>query len=200
MRRLVVLAILLGLGTLLYQQLFKSLPPGVMAPNVPVQHLLESSRLLHRNGYTITRLADFEVEARVISRKSYVGEAEGDLAPVDLAMGWGDMSDTRVLDQLRISQNSRFYFYQWPHEPPIPEQDIITQSANMHMIPANDTIEAALLKIKKDQLVKIGGYLVKAEAKDGRSWVSSLSRSDTGAGSCEIIWVESVEVLPLPVL
>lgn len=198
MRRLLVLALFVGLGILLYQHYFKSPPPGILAPNAPVQRDMEASRTLHRNGYTITRLADFEIEARVIHRKSYVDEQDGELAPVDLALGWGDMSDTRVLDQLSISQNSRFYFYRWPNEPPIPEQAIIAQSANMHMIPANDAIETALLKIKQDQLVRIAGYLVKAQTRDGRTLVSSLTRDDTGAGSCEIIWVESVEVLPLP--
>jgi hypothetical protein len=37
--------------------------------------------------------------------------------------------------------------------------------------------------------------LVKVEQpSSGWRWVSSLSREDTGAGACELIWVESLSV------
>jgi hypothetical protein len=64
-------------------------------------------------------------------------------------------------------------------------------SANEHCIPATPEIKKALLKIKKYDLVTIKGYLVSAKKKNW-SWVSSLTRRDTGANSCELIWVTEV--------
>jgi hypothetical protein len=48
------------------------------------------------------------------------------------------------------------------------------------------------------QLVHLKGMLVRADGKDGWHWVSSLSRTDTGDGSCEVIWVESAQVADRP--
>jgi hypothetical protein len=44
------------------------------------------------------------------------------------------------------------------------------------------------------QIVHLEGDLVRADGKDGWHWVSSLSRTDTGDGSCEVVWVEHAEV------
>ena len=49
-----------------------------------------------------------------------------------------------VLSRLQISQSSRWYRYRWNDAPPIPLQEIIQSSANMHMIPADDAVAAAM--------------------------------------------------------
>jgi len=38
------------------------------------------------------------------------------------------------------------------------------------------------------------GHLVEITGPNGFHWRSSLSRTDQGAGRCELMWVESVEV------
>ena len=38
-------------------------------------------------------------------------DRESDLAPVDLALGWGRMSDEAILKDIQISQSGRFYFW-----------------------------------------------------------------------------------------
>jgi hypothetical protein len=43
--------------------------------------------------------------------------------------------------------------------------------------------------------VIVRGYLVEARGADGWRWRSSLTREDTGAGACELIWVESVSTI-----
>ena len=43
------------------------------------------------------------------------------------------------------------------------------------------------------QIISLSGSLVRVEAKDGWKWKSSLTRSDDGAGSCEIIWVTDIQ-------
>jgi len=42
--------------------------------------------------------------------------------------------------------------------------------------------------------IKLIGYLVKVNFDNG-TWESSLTRTDTGNGACEIMYVTDVEVL-----
>jgi hypothetical protein len=72
---------------------------------------------------------------------------------------------------------------------------IAQHSANMHIIPAGDPIEKELMRIRKGHIVRLGGYLVQVNAPDGWSWRSSLTRSDTGGGACEVVLVDRIAVL-----
>jgi hypothetical protein len=77
---------------------------------------------------------------------------------------------------------------------PVGRQDIERSSANMHMVPANSVIERRLKSVREGQVVRIDGWLVEAHRGDGFTWRSSLTRNDTGAGACELIFVNSVEI------
>ncbi|HMB89426.1 MAG TPA: hypothetical protein VKP65_01175 [Rhodothermales bacterium] len=166
-------------------------PPGILAPNDPLQTSVGDVPLLSKGDYVIEPLARFEVEARVLSKKRYRSGRESDLSPIDLALGWGPMSDQAVLDQIDISQARRFYFWQ-ATQLPIPQRDISQHSSNMHMIPANDEVRAALLKVRTGEIVRFSGYLVQVRGKDGFRWRSSMKRTDVGNGACELVWVEEI--------
>jgi hypothetical protein len=169
-------------------------PPGVQAAAEPLQGDISGSPpVFDKAGYKITALATFDITARVISREHYHLDRESDLAPVDLALGWGPMSDTAVLKQFSFSQDHRFYFYHWSGSPPIPAGEIVTHSANMHLIPATGSVAKRLSSVRTGNLVHFKGYLVRVEAPDGWRWVSSLTRTDTGAGACELVWVEDLD-------
>ncbi|MFZ6800496.1 hypothetical protein [Undibacterium sp. Di24W] len=167
---------------------------GVLVQRDPVQHMLDRGEIWQKDNYTIKALADFDIEARVLSKELYSSGREADLSPVDLALGWGSMSDSEVLSSLSISQRNRFYFYRWENQPPRPPSEIASHSANMHMIPANAQIEKTLKEVRSGQVIRLRGKLVAVSAPDGWRWQSSLTREDTGAGACELIRVESVEV------
>lgn len=138
---------------------------------------------------TITPLAGFSVDARVLSAKRYGSDREARYAPIDLALGWGRMRDDAVLSQLDISQSGRWYQYRWSNQAPIPKDEIVRSSANMHMIPSNDAVGNALESLEDDDRVRIDGWLVQVEAQDGWRWRSSLTREDQGGGACEVVYV-----------
>jgi hypothetical protein len=164
-------------------------PPGQVAPGLPVQRDLAAASPITHNGYTLTPLAEFEIEARVLASERYRIGREAELSPVDLALGWGPMSDSSVLEHVDIRQSGRFYYWR-VEQFPIPRREIETHSANMHMIPADEQVADVLLDVRPGQVVDIEGYLVRADASDGWRWISSLTRNDTGNGACELIWVE----------
>ncbi len=168
-------------------------PPGVLVPNSPVQTPVVDAKTWTKDHYTFTPLAKFELTARVLSRERYRFDSGAALSPVDFALGWGPMSDQTVLDKLSISQG--FRWYRWKaRELPIAQSDIESHSANMHMIPADRTVANQLLSVRKDQVIELTGYLVKVEADNGWRWVSSTTRTDTGGGSCEVVWVETISI------
>ena len=169
-------------------------PPGSIAPKDPIQTTPSTAQNYTMGGYSLKPLANFNIEARVLSKESYSIGREAELSPLDLALGWGAMSDSSVLAKLSISQGGRYYYYRWENEPPIPPEQITMQSANMHLIPANSDVKKKMHDVRVGQVVRLVGQLVEARASDGWYWRSSLTREDTGAGACELFRVESISV------
>ena len=139
--------------------------------------------------FVIEPLAGFSIEARVLGREDYRFDQGASLVPTDLALGWNAMAKPEVYRRLDISQSGRWYHYRWGSDgPPLPLDEIIRSSANMHLIPANEGVAAALARVKPDQTVRLQGWLVEAR-RDDYVWRSSTSRDDSGAGACELIYV-----------
>ena len=70
----------------------------------------------HLKGYRLFFKKEFEVMGLVLSAKAYPpvrGDETTDLAPVDLAIGWGPMSDTKALETLHFGQKDRWYHFHW---------------------------------------------------------------------------------------
>lgn len=166
--------------------------PKLAVDKDPIQKAVRKVPAIRARNYVVTPLASFQVAGRVLGAERYRSGREADLSPLDLAMGWGPMADTRVLSAIEISQSGRFYF--WHVEQfPIPKQDIVSHSANMHMLPASAEVAAQLKSVRAGQQLRFKGYLVKVEADDGWHWMSSTSRNDQGAGACEVVLVDTVE-------
>lgn len=166
------------------------LPPRADAFAPPLQTDAPASlRPFQLRAATLTPLAGFSIDARVLSRRDYRSGREAELSPTDLALGWGRMRDDAVLARLDISQSARWYHYRYSGEPPIPQPEINRSAANMHMIPGDTAVANALEDIEPGERVRIDGWLVEAQSPDGWRWRSSLSREDTGSGACEVVYV-----------
>ena len=190
-----ILILLIGFGAYQYWQgrpVTTHMNPGVWVAEEPLQIEVIPGAEIRKGAYRIKALAEYDIKARVLGAEHYHLDREADLSKVDLAVGWGAMSDPEVLGKISISQSSRF-FYWHVDEFPIPQRMIESQSANMHTIPSNSDIADRLASIRTGDIIRIHGYLVEATAEDGWRWRSSLSRNDTGDGACELVWVESVE-------
>jgi len=173
------------------------LGPGILAKELPKQVAVGSSVTLEMGEYSITELAKFSIKAKVLSKTDYYFDREADLSPTDLALGWGRMSDEMVLETIDISQSGRFY--RWSVDSfPIPRGEIQTHSANMHLIPANDSVADDISSVRAGEIVEITGSLVEAKSiNDDWRWRSSLTRKDTGKGACELILVKSLRIVTL---
>lgn len=170
--------------------------PGVLAPEPPIQRALDGAAApIRHDRYTLHPQAHFDITARLLSSERYRFDASAGLSPIDWALGWGRMSDDVVLEQLDVSQSVRFFTYRWRERPPIPLEEIIRSSTNAHLIPADTAVWRDLKRTAPGRVVRIEGLLVHAIGDDGFRWNSSLTREDTGAGACELIYVRRVSVL-----
>jgi len=188
------LLLFLGIWILFFKSDIIEYGPGVFAPDTPKQEKISSPKPFILNGEKVTPLAHFELTAKVLSKENYSRDRGAKHSPMDLALGWGRMSDESVINQLEIWQSGRWY--RWKTEKfPIPKREIETYSANMHMIPSSETISSTLEKVKEGDLIHLKGKLVRIDSEDGGYWQSSLSREDTGNGACELIYLQSFEIL-----
>jgi len=71
--------------------------------------------------------------------------------------------------------------------------------SHVHIIPANDNVMSALIRLRKNDIIKLDGYLIDLEYPNGSTSKTSLSRTDTnltsrGNGACEVMYVQSLQL------
>lgn len=170
-------------------------PPGILAPTAPEQVNLTQQPAWRRGNRVIVGLASFQAKGRVLGTERYRWDATSDLSPIDIVLGWGAMSDQRIVDSLDIVQGSRrAMIVPMNGTPPLPWPVLLASSSNMHMIPADSDVEDRLKALRCGQIIRLKGFLVGVRENGEWVWVSSGSRTDTGDGACEIVWVQSLEV------
>jgi len=168
-------------------------PAGVLAPDEPLQTPIDSpAPVLQVGRWRLTARAGYRITARILHVERYRFDTLAALIPEDLALGWGPLSDSRVLDTLEITQSNRFYYWRSGGDASVSKQDVIGHSANTHVIPRDPHVAAQLARLRRGEVVTLTGMLVDARRDDG-AWVNtSLSRTDTGAGACEVMLVDDV--------
>jgi hypothetical protein len=166
-------------------------PDGILAQDDPVQVDVDRGPQFKLGRWLLTERATYRVTARVLGSETYHFDALADLVPEDLALGWGPMSDNRVLREIDITQSNRFYYWH-SASLPVPRDVIIAHSANTHVIPSSRAIATLLARIRKGQVVTLSGVLVDGRRNDGMWIKTSLTRTDSGAGACEVLLVSDI--------
>jgi hypothetical protein len=142
---------------------------------------------------SIKLLAEYELKGIVKGKKSYRDFAS-QISKYDIAIAWGDLNKEELDQHVKYSQSSRWYLYRYSPEFPEDEAYIVNNSANVHLVHADDEILKKLKKVGRDDYIILKGYLIEAAFGNG-PWRSSLTRTDTGNGACEIMYVTSVEIV-----
>jgi hypothetical protein len=169
---------------------------GILAPAEPQQGDVTSATPSQIGRWTLMPRATYRITARILGIERYHVDFLAPLVPEDLALGWGPMSDNRILNSMDISQANRFYFWRSPGSTPISKEIIISHSANTHVIPESALIARQLSHLRPGQIVTLSGLLVDGKRDDG-AWIkSSMVRTDTGAGACEVLLVQDLSVSP----
>lgn len=154
--------------------------------------------------YKLTPLYNYEINGLVLSRLIYDVwyslKKTDSVFSVDLCIAWGDNLKSKVYQNksLKFSQNMRFCWFKWSEPVPINENEI----GNNHLVINSDEMDKIAKNILPGDQVKITGKLVNVEAvgvgleeNEKYNWQTSTNRDDTGAGACEVLYVENIEIL-----
>jgi len=166
-------------------------PPGVLVTREPLQQPTRAAAFAI-GEFELKPQASYDIEARVLSTETYSIGTDAKLSPIDFAVGWGPMSDSAVLAHFQVRQGGRFFSI-YPDEQAIDLQTALDGAANMHLIPATDRLLQQLKHTRVGSVVRLRGQLVNITGPNGYHWNTSLTRADTGAGACEVFYVESIE-------
>ncbi len=188
--------LLLVVGWVLWPAAPVRYPPGVqVAPHGPTVGDADRGEW-KRGAFEITPLRSFAASARVLEHKSYAGDREAEVAPIDLLLGWGPMSDQEHIDRVDYQLANRSFT--WWYDADMRPETIILHSALLHIIPVHPSLVTRLAALRSGELISLSGYLVEVRTEDGWTWRSSTSFNDAGSGSTEILWLESFTVKPRP--
>lgn len=166
---------------------------GVLAPAVPKQWNTESPAISVGDIRLFPR-ASYDITAKVLSKRKYHWDDLAEVARWDFALGWGALSDEALLRPMKVVQGDRFMFWHL-YEARIDINLVNRSSANVHLIPANDAILQQLSEIPRGAVIQLKGELVDVQFPDQSVIPTSLTRTDTGPGACEILLVSAVSVL-----
>src|SRR5690606_24527508 len=95
--------------------------PGVLIVSPPIRTAPGSTaarpslKLKPIENYTLRDVAGLRLHGRVLAAKRY-RDAHARLAPLDVLIGWGSMSDSTVVRELTIQQGERTSTVQWKGE------------------------------------------------------------------------------------
>ncbi|WOO42468.1 hypothetical protein [Rubellicoccus peritrichatus] len=168
-------------------------PDGQLAPKMPIQSPMKTSdpKIIRKGDWSIMPLQNYSIRARVLSRKRYRNDGSSDISPIDFALGWGPMSDNVNLDGISIKQRHRWFFIGDVRSDQIADMHF---AANTHIIPADEDIRRSVLAVREGHVIEAEGYLVECIQGNNPPWRSSLSRTDTGDGACEVFYVNSIKL------
>jgi len=154
---------------------------------------------LTRDGYdiAITQKADYRVRGIVMSRENYYSGWNSLISPSDVALCWGRLAENGTYKRLKWSQGNRWYFWHADNDFGYNNDFVAQHSSNNHIIPATPNLEKAVKGLKEGNIVEMTGHLVDVAAarkSENYWWNSSVSATDRGDGSCEIIYLTRLKV------
>ena len=154
--------------------------------------------------YKITAIDDYKITGVVVSKHDY-NPADDDVEKImrfDLCLVWGKnvSQQTYLSPNISFSQGQRFCNFRYSDDTKFYGEEL----SNNHLITVDSSIIDTIKSINTGDEVVLTGKLVNMSASGTGSnvsgtqkytWNTSVDRKDTGAGACEIIYIESVKVI-----
>ena len=168
-------------------------PPGVLAPDAPrIEPVAGKPQIFERNGHVLTALARFDTHARVLSLDRYAGDRAAKVAPLDIALGWGPLSDSVTLKVVDVAQTKRGVLFK-SYDPKLPDEQAAAFLLNLHVIAADDGLAKKLEDVRTGNIVRMQGWLVEAVAGDGWRWRGE-ERRESPAMPGTLLWLTQLDV------
>ena len=185
--------------------------PEVMQEPVQTDVLDKNPVQFEKNGfsYTANPLFEYDISGLVVHRQTYNQwwslSRTDTVFPMDLCVIWGDNIKSGAYKKrgTSFSQDYRFCLYRYNEGYAILNEAL----SNNHLVIKDDDLYKIAQSIRTGDQIRIRGKLVDVEAKplskpekyepENLIWKTSIMRTDSGAGACETIFVESIEILKI---
>lgn len=174
----------------------------------PIQAKTDAGPFNAKRGgveYTISPLYEYELFGLVASYHhssdwfDYYHKKWNDfINEKDICVIWGENLKSDVYKKIKYKNGSWTCY--WQTKQGVTREEWLKfnndQISNNHLLTSNERISQALAKIEKGDQIYIKGYLARY-TQDESSFErgTSISRTDTGTGSCETIYVTQVQIL-----
>ncbi len=148
----------------------------------------------------------YDITGVVTSVHDYFGfDLYSTYVPRDVCLAWGSLKDSLNNPDISYRQHTRQCGISWKNNVIEEADDAFRgafrtkvshlQMSNNHLIPSTVEVRNQIFGLKRGDHVRIVGYLVNIYSQYEGNLFSSESRTDSGNGACEIIYVTKVEKL-----
>lgn len=161
-----------------------------------------TTKIIYGTDVQINYIAKYSISGRVVDVQNYYGyNIENKLSPKDIGMSWGFFANEENHKKVTWTSlgNRSLSWYSndgnWISK--MGGVSKISQfCSNNHLIPSDNKIKRLIDEIKEGDFIRIEGRLVKVNYRINSSnyvtWNTSTSRTDSGDGACEVIYVTDV--------
>ena len=171
----------------------------------PEQELITRSspfqRFINGHTYRIEPKAQYRIRGLVVegqdssSWKNITHLQAGDfLNTHDLCVVWGKNAISPYLNDWKFSHGDWTCYVETSSRVAW-ESFKMEQISNNHILPASSEVLDVIRSARIGDQIEMSGQLVNYTTDGGPSRNSSLVRTDTGNGACEILYVESAQIL-----
>ncbi len=138
-------------------------------------------------GNQVQPMSSADLMGRVLASKQYPPKGFGEVTHTDLVLGWGPMSDNRVLDHLKITQAERGMDIVPDSAAPITLAAADDSSINLSVYSDYFDNSAALDAIRIGDVVRIVGWQMRARDASGTTWEGGSGHDRKGQRSAVIL-------------
>lgn len=165
--------------------------PGIKAPDAPsINKILFPKTSEYRSGQ-IKPTHTISATVRILDKTRFYFDDKKDLSPVDVLVGWKEMSDNKNLDFMLTEADNRTYSIQYS-EPPMAVNKIYQLSDLWHLLPADQETEDRILSLRTGHIIRVKGQVAELKVPGQYSWKSSSDSRDKPGG--KLLLVEHIEI------
>lgn len=194
-------------------------PQVVDVTGEPVMNNLESVTILpyetleDKENVDLQKLADYSISGKIVAKNylfwgNYLPKGKRvfqSTALIDVGLVWGDLAENKNLDKYTFysvkdvkHRGMKTTTKMTVAHPPLKWPYVRNHALTLHVVPANSTIMSALIYARKNQPVKLDGYLINIPVEDGKLMTSSMGRKfflpNSHDGSSEIMYVDKIQI------
>ncbi len=147
--------------------------------------------------YTVTPLRYYRITGMVVScgfSKALSEYYKDSLNIKDAGLIWGDNLKPEIYRKFKFWTNGVRLFFETRDRAAFDQMNP-DKVSNNHLLCADPDLAKRIKALKRGDVVSIKGLLVSYNGDGRGARVSSLTRTDSGDGACEVVWVDELEVL-----